>query len=228
MTTDKKNRNEELKRTAPRLAALLQRQNPFRIPEGYFEENIKKLSLLTAETSAPGFAEGGKPFRLPEDYFENLDKRILWRIKESEESGESELPKEYFETLPGKIINRIHEEEKAGEAKKGAGRIRMIRSRAVRALAAAAVLAGLVLSYGILTRQSSEEKVIAGLNSVSTAELESYLTDQLEHLDEEELNTVIDPDESLMPDYEKELINEDELQDFILEDMDITTIEDIL
>ncbi|GEM_PF-3113562 len=228
MTTDKKKRNEELKRTAPRLAALLQRQNPFRIPDGYFEENLKKLPLLTAESPTPDFADGRKPFRLPEDYFENPDERILSRIKDSEESRESALPEGYFESLPHKIINRIHEEEKAVEVRKGAGRIRMIRSRTIRALAAAAVLAGLVLSYGILTRQSSEEKVIAGLNSVSTAELESYLTDQLDHLNEEELNTVIDPDESLMPDYEKELINEDELQDFILEDMDITTIEDIL
>ncbi len=70
--------------------------------------------------------------------------------------------------------------------------------------------------------------MIAGLNSLSTAELETYLTNQLDYLDEEELNTVIDLNESMMLDNEKELLKEDELEDFLLEDMDITTIEDIL
>ncbi len=220
--------NEELKSLAPRLAALLKKQNPFRVPDSYFEENLKKLQSLTAESPDPELADPRKSFRIPEDYFEGLDERILSRIKESEANGQDEVPEGYFESLPDKILNRVREEQAspAGETGESSGRI--VRINRIKTLAAAAVIAGLVLTYGILARQSNESKVIAGLHSVSTAELETYLTDQLDNLDEEELNTVIDLNESMMMDNEKELLNEDELEDFLLEDMDITTIEDIL
>jgi len=228
MTTDIKNRNEELKRKAPRLAALLQSENPFRIPEGYFEDNLKNLPILTSETFDKDITDSKKSFNLPESYFKNLDNRILSRIKELEKSGGGGIPEDYFETLPAMIINKIHKEEKADNSNRNVGRIRTIRSRIVKVMAAAAVLTGLVLSYGILTQQSSEDDVLAGLNSVSTSDLESYLSNQLDHLDEDELNTVIDLNADIIPDDEKEWINEDELEKFILDDMDNATIEDLL
>lgn len=220
--------NEELKSLAPQLAALLKKQNPFRVPDNYFEENLKKLQSLTADTPDPEFADPGKSFRIPKGYFEGLDQRILLRIKESEESRQNEVPEGYFESLPDKILNRVRKEQAPSASETGERTSRIVRINWMKTLAAAAVIAGLVLTYGILTQQSNESKVIAGLHSISTAELETYLTSQLDHLDEEEINTVIDLNESMMLEKEKELLNEDELEDFLLEDMDITTIEDIL
>ena len=220
--------NEELKNLAPRLAALLKKQNPFRVPDNYFEENLKKLQSLTSDTSDPEFADPRLSFRIPEGYFESLDERILSRIKESGANGQDEVPEGYFESLPDKILNRVREEQASPAGETRERRSRIVRINWIKTLAAAAVISGLVLTYGILVRQSNESKVIAGLNSVSTAELETYLTNQLDNLDEEELNTVIDLNESMMLDNEKELLKEDELEDFLLEDMDITTIEDIL
>ncbi len=220
--------NEELKRLAPRLTALLKKQNPFRVPDNYFEKNLKKLQSLTSDTPDPEFADPRKSFRIPEDYFESLDERILSRIKKSEANGQDEVPERYFESLPDKILNRVREEQAPLAGETGGRRSRIVRINWIRTLAAAAVISGLVLTYGILARQSNESKVIAGLNSLSTAELETYLTNHLDNLDEEELNTVIDPNGSMMPDNEEELLKEDELEDFLLEDMDLTTIEDML
>ena len=93
---------DNLEKYAPTLAKIA-KQNPFGVPENYFEENCgfvsSHIKLLSIKK------EGG--FIVPENYFEELPDIIQNRIFLSEMNKNETVPEGYFDELPDIIQSRI-------------------------------------------------------------------------------------------------------------------------
>ncbi len=218
MTDSNRNIKDELARIAPELAPILAKDSGFRVPDRYFAENPEKMISLARirETDRKE-----SPFRVPDDYFETLSERLQSRI--STEEGNEDLPSDYFENLPSAILQKIRKEEQS-DNEKASGRIINLQIR--RALAVAALISGLAFAiWAIVNKPSvSPEKQIS---EVSTSELENYLSDQIEYLNDDELSSILSTDSEYLPASGGTDTDEGEFEDY-LENVDLTTIEDIL
>jgi hypothetical protein len=92
---------DDLEKYAPNLAKIA-RQNPFGVPEGYFDENERFISSHIQLIFNKN--EGG--FTVPDGYFEELQEVVQDRIF-LEDLTTSEVPEGYFEELPDLIQSRI-------------------------------------------------------------------------------------------------------------------------
>lgn len=110
----------ELRSISPILAEM-EKVNVFSVPEGYFIDLDKKI----ATTVFLQQDEKNIFQKVPEGYFDSLSSKIVSRIKEEEESGDSEIesispalhylkeekvftvPEGYFDNLSDRILNKI-------------------------------------------------------------------------------------------------------------------------
>jgi hypothetical protein len=139
----------ELRNISPSLAEI-EKVNVFTVPEGYFvglDEKIATTVFLQVDKK-DNFQ------KVPEGYFDSLSSKILSRIKEEEETADSEIksispalhylkeeevfavPEGYFDDLSDRILNKI----KGGNAK-------VVSFDSVKKwwkYAAAAVIAGII------------------------------------------------------------------------------------
>lgn len=72
---------DELAALSPLLASL-PKALPYRLPPGYFDENLSVLSSLVLETESPVLAAIGNqvPYTVPQGYFETLPQQVLNRL----------------------------------------------------------------------------------------------------------------------------------------------------
>ena len=115
---------DELRTISPMLAGM-EKVNVFRVPEGYFvglDEKIATQVFLHQDEKMP-FQ------KVPEGYFDSLSNKILARIKEEEETPDSEIkslspalhylkeenvfsvPEGYFDNLSDEILKKIKGEK---------------------------------------------------------------------------------------------------------------------
>ncbi|WP_207511849.1 hypothetical protein [Longitalea luteola] len=189
--------------------------NPYQVPQGYFEgfastmlQRVREAALPVETTDAdnasdelevlsPLLSQIGKqmPFSTPAGYFDELGENAVAGAQAIEfVNGELEnlsplmkglnriqvyeAPAGYFEQLPGQVL-------KAVKAQQPAKVVSMRFTRRVLRYAAAAVMAGLIITAGWLylgngnkTTDKAAPAVAAQLDNISDEMLEKYLENQ--------------------------------------------------
>lgn len=192
----------ELREISPFLADL-EHINPYTLPDGYFEalpDRITEKILLTAGLQ-PGFSNTNC-YQLPGGYFDNLSDTILSAIKMGERANEvnaelasvapllNTISKKQVYNVPEGYFDREISGSSLQSKKKDAGVFNIRSVRKWMQYAAAAVVAGVLITGAFLYTDSSEnfieyEKynqvdIPSALDQVSEEELLRYL-DSPEH-----------------------------------------------
>ncbi|HEX6428027.1 MAG TPA: hypothetical protein VF008_10095, partial [Niastella sp.] len=186
---------------------LPQAINPYQVPQGYFEglaDNILQRIKATAtdnvsdelEIISPLLSQIDKkmPFSTPAGYFDELGENAIAGAQAIDFVNGAlenlsplmnglrrmyvyEVPAGYFEQLPGEVL-------KAVKAQQPAKVVSMSFTRRVIRYAAAAVVAGLIITAGWLYLGNKTDsnglppKDVAKLDSISDEMLEKYLENQ--------------------------------------------------
>jgi hypothetical protein len=204
---------QRIKQEGTTLSSTLQQanNNPYQVPADYFN-NLPAIILNRVKTTATGdvkeetdivsplLGQIGKkmPFSTPAGYFEELGENAIAGaqaidfVNDALENGSPltnglkrmqvyHVPAGYFEQLPGQVLKAI-------KAQQPAKVISMSFTRRVLRYAAAAVVAGLIVTAGLFylnnrgTRnvKGGEEVIVASkdLDSISDDNLENYLENQ--------------------------------------------------
>jgi hypothetical protein len=161
------------------------------IPEGYFEgfasRMMDKIRAQESDPSSPLLDSIGKtmPYEVPEAYFEtSLPSPLLFGLNDK---PVYEAPEGYFETLSGIIMARVQP------------RVIRMNFRKTWKYAAAAVMAGVILTFGWMRLQTTSTRQnnppVAALNvaqdlaNVSDQDIENYVDDhtqQIQQVQQEE------------------------------------------
>lgn len=74
---------EELNELSPLLASL-SKQMPYKLPAGYFEDNLLALPAFMQESESPVLAAVGKelPYTVPQGYFDQLPQQVLAAVSQ--------------------------------------------------------------------------------------------------------------------------------------------------
>jgi len=201
----------EMAEVSPWLAAQRQR-DVWRVPASYFDHLPEQVwhQLQPQEN-------------VPDGYFAQLPDKVLQRIR-TEENEDPVLdlpvrkqpyrvPDNYFDQLPEQVIPR---------ARQNKTRVVHVQRRWQTIAVAAAVLGAIIIGY--FTLQPQENNTQLSFEKLSTEELTDYLasnldewhTEQVVELSEQEMTLLIDSTQT------------EEIEDWILEDMDIEDLEDLL
>ena len=193
----------ELRAISPFLAEMEQ-VNPYTLPDGYFEalpDRITEKILLTASLQ-PGFANTNC-YQVPGGYFDHLSGKILSAIKMAEQANEvtaeltsvapllNTISKEHVYNVPEGYFEREIAGSSLQPKKKGAGVFSIRSVKRWMQYAAAAVVAGILVTGAFLFTDDRGDEYIefekynqvdipTELNKVSEEELLKYL-DNPEH-----------------------------------------------
>jgi hypothetical protein len=161
--------NENWQNEVPKLAAM-ERNNPFLVPEGYFEEMHKQVQ---AQISIHQLDKQQNFFQVSDDYFDSLTDQIISRVKLEEllTSADEEvfsLRENYFENLEDKINAKI------GITAQEPSRVRKLASSWTTYAAAACITA--VLTFGIYTyRTSNTDNIQSQIAQLPEEDIVNYL-----------------------------------------------------
>ncbi|MFL5744235.1 MAG: hypothetical protein ACJ751_06195 [Niastella sp.] len=186
-------------------STLLQaNNNPYQVPADYFN-NLPAIILNRVKTSAtdnvkeeldiasPLLGQIGKkmPFSTPAGYFEELGENAIAGaqaidfVNDALENGSPltnglkrmqvyHVPAGYFEQLPGRVLKAI-------KAQQPAKVVSMSFTRRVLRYAAAAVVAGLIVTAGVLFLNRGHKAVEGNQVVVASKDLDSISDDNLEN-----------------------------------------------
>jgi len=186
-------------------STLLQaNNNPYQVPADYFN-NLPAIILNRVKTSAtdnvkeeldiasPLLGQIGKkmPFSTPAGYFEELGENAIAGaqaidfVNDALENGSPltnglkrmqvyHVPAGYFEQLPGRVLKAI-------KAQQPAKVVSMSFTRRVLRYAAAAVVAGLIVTAGVLFLNRGHKTVEGNQVVVASKDLDSISDDNLEN-----------------------------------------------
>jgi len=207
--------NNEWKAEAPYLASL-QKENPFRVPEQYFDAlpesiaNSVYLNELKEEIDVTGFT-------VPDEYFSSLHSRILAETSESvlnslPVSDGYNVPDQYFQTLQSKILAKTTALElevtklelaettiKAQPVKSTSKIVRLWHSGLLKYASAACFI--LVSTFGLYLNQHSFTKESAAIDIANEQML--YDISEQDIIDHVQGNTSDEPKSSI-PDTDME------------------------
>lgn len=169
----------ELENEAPNLGAI-NKKNPFKTPERYFEElspkifSQAKLTELSGETA---------DFRVPENYFENLAEQIQLQLSiNNTVAGVNNpgfnLPATYFAESKNNILSKVSSTPK---------KAKIVNLHFVRYAAAACIL--LTTTLGIYFNVQYNTKITNQLAKIPAKEIETYLN---QHTDANDLPMLIE------------------------------------
>ena len=142
------------------------KDNPFRVPENYFEELNQKLSSLNNIHELEKETE----WQVPEQYFDQLEGQIMAQINlpDKQKDANFQVPEGYFESLEAKIIAQTSEKKETP--------VKMMSF--ARYAAAAAILIFCALSfYFIDNSQTSINKELANIPDQEIVEYLEYSSD---------------------------------------------------
>lgn len=75
------------------------KENPFQVPEDYFESNFIKInSKINSDT---------EPFNVPEDYFESNKIKLIEKIYSKKNTSSFGVPENYFEHNQEKLVRSL-------------------------------------------------------------------------------------------------------------------------
>jgi hypothetical protein len=161
--------NENWQKEAPKLAAM-ERNNPFLVPEGYFDEMHKQVQ---AQISIHQFDKQQDFFQVTDEYFDSLTDQITSRVKLEHLVGSADeevfsVAENYFNSLEQKINTKI------GIKAQEPTTVRKLSSPWLTYAAAACITA--ILTFGIYTfRTSNTDNVESQIAQLPEEEIVNYL-----------------------------------------------------
>ncbi|HKH60316.1 MAG TPA: hypothetical protein VKA49_05765 [Flavitalea sp.] len=104
----------ELQSISPTVAGIAP-VNPYKVPQGYFEDLATQILALTKQPSTFLTAGVTNPYTIPEGYFERFPEQILAIVKNDDSfellknkpANPYEVPDGYFENLAETILSRV-------------------------------------------------------------------------------------------------------------------------
>src|SRR5215204_1720460 len=104
----------ELQSISPTVAGIAP-VNPYKVPQGYFEDLATQILALTKQPSTSLTAAATNPYTIPEGYFEKFPEQILAIVKNDDSfellknkpANPYEVPDGYFENLAETILSRV-------------------------------------------------------------------------------------------------------------------------
>jgi len=150
---------------------------------------------------------------LPENYFENFEERLFSKISEDiipKKTGFS-IPEDYFNTLESNVINQIRIADKEVKV------ISIISKKTI--LYAASIAAVAILVFSIFSN-----KPTITINDLDIASIENYIEYGNIDLNTYELTSLLNDNDFEDLTAENEFISEEQLENYLLENIDDTSI----
>ena len=198
-------------------------KNPYHVPNGYFEglaglilNRVKAQDHNTAreelEFLSPVLSKLDRkvPFTTPEGYFEELTGNVVAGMKAIDFVNEElenlspvmsglknnnvyTVPTQYFDRLPGLILNKVKEQQPAKV-------VSMTFRRKLMKYAAAAVVAGIIITAGILFLNNKNSSVTPGTLVGIEEKLQLETENEVKGLSDDELFNFIENQNTQLPD----------------------------
>jgi len=163
---------------------------------------------------APSLAQGQnkiKEYLIPEDYFAGLSGRNILAIAKEKEAKVYDVPQDYFTDLQNKVVARLDEDMDLSQSKKGkSGIIRNI-----------SMLSSIAASLILLIYVSTNYTDLSSNTDYTDTEIESYIEQNIDELELEELLTLEETEEW----EEDAYIYEEDIIDYYIE-QNIYTLEE--
>ena len=228
---------KELSALAPILAGM-KKVNPFRVPDDYFSKNESRLSRLLLNLEKQKNEKSDAGFKVPENYFEELSESIMKKLEHADkqdpdprEEIKAEAPvlagidKKNLFLIPDNYFNQLTIELESGIQKIFPLRSLFKNSYFRISIAVAAVLTGAILTINLcdkgkgqpqyeLTHEAVAEYVSENINDYSESNL-------IDFLDEDELDALYNKENNLT-------LTDEDIDQYLLEDIDIQNLEDWL
>ena len=150
-------------------------------------------------------------FNAPDDYFEGFEERLFSKLKEAElpKKHGFDVPNGYFEDLEERILQNVAEENI----------VKVIplfkRKTFIYAVSVAACAA---LVFSIYTKNTNEEIPLR------IADIEAYINGDAMDLDSYDIAQLLSEDELDNLTFENEIFSQENLEDYLLENLDDTTL----
>ena len=163
---------------------------------------------------APLLAQGqnkAKEYIVPEDYFAHLGGKNILAIAKEKEGAAYNVPQDYFADLQNKVVARLEEDKNLSQNKKS----KSVIIRNIR------MLSGIAASLILLIYVSNNYRDLSSNTDYTATEIESYIEQNLDELDLEELLVLEETEE-----WEEEayVYGEDIIDDYI--EQNIYTLEE--
>jgi|GEM_PF-1013474 len=154
--------NENWQKQAPMLA-VIEKENPFFVPSGYFE---KMADQIQSQITVNQFDTNNTILEIPENYFNKLEDQIfsaikLEQLKETTASEIFTVPESYFNILEEKITSKIH----TGNGNNSQSKVKAIFSTWITYAAAACIMAFIGVGIYLNTKSSDIESQFSQLPS---------------------------------------------------------------
>ncbi len=149
-------------------------------------------------------------FEIPDGYFEGFEERLFAKMSKErlpEESG-LKVPEDYFEDLTKRLMQQIEEPK-----------VVQLSSRKKYYYAITAVAASLVIFFGVRAFFTDHQMVT--FDNLALEELEHYFENEAHQLDSYDIAEVFDTDELSMTDMITESYSDEELINYLNEEVDI-------
>jgi len=174
------------------------KENPFKIPKGYFDTVEDDVF---AEISAENFPKKDG-FSNPSGYFENVENKIIKKLHDDEGHIKTgfEVPENYFESLEKKVITNISSADKPSK-------VIDFKSIVLKRIIPIAVAASLLL---IIYLNSNNENTT--FESIASSDIELWIENDLITLDADDIAEVYKDTELDT----QEIFEENELEDYLI------------
>lgn len=153
-------------------------------------------------------------FNIPKDYFEDFEDRLFSKLSEDKLPKETgfNVPDGYFEQLEERLESKINESEKKTKI------IPLFTKRTL--YYAAAIAACAVLVFSLVNNTIS----INNLETIEISSIESYIDEGYLGIDSYDLSSLLMEDDLLTITPESNLFSEETLEEYLLENIDDSSI----
>jgi len=173
------------------------KENPFKIPKGYFDAVENDVFAKISSENFPK-KEG---FSSPTRYFKDVENKILTKISEEENAEKSgfAIPENYLETIEDKVIAKISNDKRP---------VKVIdfKSIILNRVLPFAVAASLLLIISIIYNNKT-----TSFDSIASTDIERWIEDDLVTLDTYEIAEVYKDTQI----ENQDIFAEDELEEYL-------------
>ncbi len=148
-------------------------------------------------------------FKVPRDYFENFENSIMSHASLKEKVSDSgfSVPEDYFDAVETKILsNTLQEPVKI---------ISLINRKSI--IYISSIAAALVLMFNVFEQKSGVD-----INSIETASIESYLSN--EDFDADELAALFNDTEFLEDSFNTISFSEEAIEDYVIDNLELNDL----
>lgn len=164
-------KESEFKNSAPTLLSLKNRKPGFVVPSNYFDAVDDSIEIAILQSNF----DNGTSFSIPKTYFENIEDNVIHKISKENNT----LPTDYFDTIENQVFEKLANGTKVIA-------LNQRRNKLYGSIAIAASLA-LLFTLQIFTSTTNLD-----ITSLSSAEIENWISDGEMDLNTYEVATLYD------------------------------------